>query len=430
MHPVSRDRLAFLAVFVLTLPLYSIGCEDSCKPVPVAQRIFHVSPDGAGQFSTIAAAIAASTDGDIVELEDGTYRGEGNRDIDFLGKKITVRSKSGYPHSCTIDCEGTQDEFHRAFWFHLDEDQNSVLSGISIVNGTAENRGGGILCERGSSPVLRDLMVSGCRAGLRGGGIYCDEDSRAVIQDCTLLANRARGGGGVCCRYASSHVLRCQFEENRALYGGGAEVSSSGNPETTIEECTFDRNFGLSGGAMFFQNTQCRVINCQTRRNRGTFGGAFFCGTASPLIMGCTSYADSASAYGSSLRCREGSNPVLISCTFSYGYALDEGSVVSLADGCNPIFERCIISFCRGGRAFSPEGVGDIPLLRCCDLFGNESGDWTGLIADQATGGGNISADPLYCDPGAGNLQLRIASPCGGYSSACGSMGAWSVGCP
>ena len=49
-----------------------------------------VLPDGTGDFPTIQAAIAAVADGDVILLAAGTFTGEGNRDLDFLGKGITV----------------------------------------------------------------------------------------------------------------------------------------------------------------------------------------------------------------------------------------------------------------------------------------------------------------------------------------------------
>jgi hypothetical protein len=40
-----------------------------------------VSPDGSGDFPTIQTAIDAVVDGDIVQLTDGVFTGEGNRDL-------------------------------------------------------------------------------------------------------------------------------------------------------------------------------------------------------------------------------------------------------------------------------------------------------------------------------------------------------------
>ncbi|MBN2589216.1 MAG: hypothetical protein JXA96_05110, partial [Sedimentisphaerales bacterium] len=56
-------------------------------------------------YPNIQAAIDDANDGDIVLVAPGTYTGEGNRDIDFMGKAITVKSEYG-PESCIIQCGG------------------------------------------------------------------------------------------------------------------------------------------------------------------------------------------------------------------------------------------------------------------------------------------------------------------------------------
>ena len=58
-------------------------------------RVWHVEPDSTGDAPTIRAAIDSASTGDIVELADGTFTGSGNRQIEFLGKAITVKSASG-----------------------------------------------------------------------------------------------------------------------------------------------------------------------------------------------------------------------------------------------------------------------------------------------------------------------------------------------
>jgi len=62
-----------------------------------------------GDFGNIQAAIDSSVDGDVVQVDSGTYSGDGNRNIDFQGKAITVRSQDG-PGKTTIDCTD-----HRGF---------------------------------------------------------------------------------------------------------------------------------------------------------------------------------------------------------------------------------------------------------------------------------------------------------------------------
>ena len=56
-----------------------------------------------------------------------------------LGKRITVRSQSGDPTTCVIDCEGQLSDrgggARRGFYFHSGETAASVVSGVTITNG-------------------------------------------------------------------------------------------------------------------------------------------------------------------------------------------------------------------------------------------------------------------------------------------------------
>ncbi len=120
----------------------------------------HVPAD----YATIQAAINAAQDGDTVIVADGVYTGTGNRDIDFLGKAITVRSVRGPAH-CTIDCQGSDEHPRRGFHFHSLEQASSVLDGFTIRNGYAPHEsgchysGGGILCRDGSNPTIRNCIL-------------------------------------------------------------------------------------------------------------------------------------------------------------------------------------------------------------------------------------------------------------------------------
>ena len=59
-----------------------------------------VNADGTGDYPTIQDAINNATAGDEVVLQPGNYTGDGNRDISFGGKAITVRGSD--PDNATI----------------------------------------------------------------------------------------------------------------------------------------------------------------------------------------------------------------------------------------------------------------------------------------------------------------------------------------
>ena len=93
--------------------------------------------------------------------------------------------------------------------------------------------------------------------------------------------------------------------------------------------------------------------------------------------------------------------------------------------------ENTLIAY---GSAGGIACTGAAPSVTCCDIFGNEGGDWIGTIAAQLGTSGNISADPLFCDTLSGDFRLEICSPClpgnhpDGYD--CGApIGAYCSGC-
>jgi hypothetical protein len=223
------------------------------------------------QYPTIQSAIDAAVDGDTVIVAPGTYTGDGNRDIDFLGKAITVRSTD--PNdldivvSTIIDCN--KEVSHRGFSFHSGETPSSILSGLTITNGDLSvglGTGAGIYCER-CSPTIKNCIVTDNSAG-SGGGIACLGGSPRII-NCTISNNRSRSpvgavGGGVWSRSNSSAILtNCIISGNSANYGGG--ISCWEKNRTEIRNCTIVGNFAsYSGGGIDSYTTYSQPIVSQS----------------------------------------------------------------------------------------------------------------------------------------------------------------------
>ena len=125
------------------------------------------------EYPAIQAAIDVAVGGDTILVADGVYTGEGNRDIDFKGKAVTIRSENG-PNNCIIDCNGTKANPHRGFYFHSGEDANSIIDGFTITNGYAP------------------LIIVDWYATSPGGGIYC-EGSSPTVTNCTSAETRPSG---------------------------------------------------------------------------------------------------------------------------------------------------------------------------------------------------------------------------------------------
>jgi hypothetical protein len=129
--------------------------------------IIHVPDD----YPTIQAGIDAASNGDVVEIADGTYTGDGNRDLDLGGKAITVRSASG-PDNCTIDCEGSEIEPHIGFYFTSGEDPDSVLEGVTIINGYLDFDAPIAIAVSNSNPTIKNNVFVG--NGIEFGGNVSD----------------------------------------------------------------------------------------------------------------------------------------------------------------------------------------------------------------------------------------------------------------
>ena len=358
----------------------------------------HVPAD----FNNIQAAIDDANDDDIIVVAEGLYVGEGNRDIDFRGKAITVQSTNPYDTAVVaatvIDCEGTPSNLHRGFKFHSGEGPDSVLAGFTITNGCGPKE-----------------QVNGFNSD--GGAIFCI-NSDPTITHCLITANSSishnsnGGGGGIFCYRSKPIISNCTITNNSAEYGAGIYCYLS---DATIRECMISGNSGRVGAGILCFNFRPVVKNCMIVNNSGQ---GFRCTGGYPLISHCyianntKEGISSNNAYANIDNCTIAGNsrgiycnyrsPIISNCTIT------ENSENGIHfEYCTPNFLNCILW--NNGEAEIYSRWGSVSIVS----YSNVEGGYPGQ--------GNIDVDPLFFRLGyldavgaliEGDYHLQPTSPC------------------
>ncbi len=376
-----------------------------------------------GDYATIQAAIDAATKGDVVLVADGIYTGHGNRDIDFGGRLITVRSANG-PDTCTIDCGGSEAEPHRGFWFHSGESSLAIVEGFTIRNGWQE-LGGGIRCD-GSSPTIADCTITENVADVPitdgyGGGLYSNGGSPTVT-GCTIAYNTAGPVVG--------------------LAGGGGAYFGDGSP--TITDCTVAWNYtsggAAHGGGFYLSGGSPLIMNCEFAENVtftpnlggvGGSGGGIYSTAGSPTIVNCTVASNHADgfAWGSGISLAGGS-PTLINCTVidnegTPSFDLPSGGAGILASGMPTILGCRVVNnkAIAGAQLWEASGGGirlsnSTALVAGCTIAGNVASGTGGRGGGLWSGTGTVTV--VNC--------AFSANSASGWAPEGGGGGLWSDG--
>lgn len=297
-------------------------------------KTIYVDANGIGDYTTIQEAINDANDGDIILLSDGTYAGVGNRDIDFLGKAITLKSLNG-PNDCIIDCNGTESNPHRGFYFRYEYDVNSVLYGLTITNGY-QSYGGGISYERSSGLTIIDCIFRNNSAKNDGGGIN-NEVSNLTLRKCSFIENSAkRSGGGMSNLGSSSILIQCSFTKNSAREFSGAMCNEFS--DSTLRQCSFIENsveqYHInSGGGMYNYKSSANLFDCSFTENTddGIYNGEKSYSKKNSVFTNCSFTGNSGSGM-----VNDSFSPTVTDCVFE-----GNSGRGMINESCSPVITNC-----------------------------------------------------------------------------------------
>jgi hypothetical protein len=279
------------------------------------------------EYNTIQAAIDAAKEFDTVVVAPGRYTGDGNRDLDYKGKAITVRSidptDPNIVAATIVDCNGTADDPHRGFYFYSGEDAESIIDGLTITSGYApkfrsfdrppwpspvpvpppgpwaeelsgentsseglvfyESYGGAICCQSknllqpGPGPTIRNCIIAGNSTSSdadfsAGAGI---SGCSGPIVNCTLSNNKWDALAG-----CHGPITNCTIAGSKggvfACFGPISNCIISGNRGCGLGYCTGPITNCVIAGNLGTGVFQCSgpIVNCTISHNASTIKGA------------------------------------------------------------------------------------------------------------------------------------------------------------
>jgi hypothetical protein len=402
-------------------------------------------------YATIQAAINAASPGDIVQVTPGTYT---DFQIPTPGDSCVVAMKSGITlrgagPSATIISGAHVPNGIRGI--HCDGVTNAVIEELTVrdCGHASAVKGSAILCRNGSSPTIRNCVLT----RNHDGGIICYQNSSPIISNVSITFNSSKEGGGIALDGISNggaaQIIDCIIADNKAPGGGGLFMRAFATPtirNTIILRDSIDISAGFGGGVSInsaspiFDN--CFIENCRSTAGGGgvyqTGGNSSF---TNCLIRGNHTLSDG-NAPGGGIMLDSDATMALQGCTIVRNFVdgidptLDDGGGIAvkyatfnmnqctvayngtaagLAGGIYVAGYSTVSTITKSIIAFNSPGAGmycfDTPTssVGCTDLYGNAGGNT--ICATNL--GHNFSLNPLFCNAATDDFRLDPSSPCG-----------------
>ena len=345
-----------------------------------------------GDVAAIQRAIElAPEDGEIV-VAPGRYMER----IDFLGKRVTVRSVAPDDSSVVAATVIDGGAAGSVVSFVGGEGRATLLDGVTLTNGRSQ-KGGGVYCNA-SGPTIRRCVIAGNGggSGSAGGGLYLELDSHPWLDRCLIYGNEVSGDGGGIYAWLGSRPLieHCTIAANRASvqsqggFGGGFYCRFTGTDPIIRDSTIVGNEARFGGGGIYCGSGTSPVIeNCLIAGNAcrvqlsGVGGGGVHLGGVGGAIHRCIVRDNQAETQGGGL---DVSGPATISlCVISGNNArLSGGGVLFRSAGGQIVDSLLHDNTATSGGGVAAVGAG--PLIRGCTITRNTADEGGALYVGNA----------------------------------------------